>query len=257
MKVFSAEKLAEYYKIAYPCDGITTQPFGANQLPLYKELGLLGHMGIDFSGDKVPLKAVFDGTVHKINFFNGDKSMPWSISIWSDQVETIDGQQVRLQACYVHVESTTLKEGDKVKKGDIVAISDNTGYPKYSTAPHIHFEIEPKYFVVNSWVSDYTNGYAGKVNPAPFLSEYIVDPAKFEGQIIKSYDNPKCYLVENGKKRWYPSQGAFWLSDRAFSDGVLTLAPFEIIAIPNGDAMPDLRDKVKQEMSKLYPQFLL
>ena len=256
MITFTSQKLSNYFKLVFPSDGITTQPFGANQLPLYKELGLLGHMGIDFSGDKERLKASFDGVVHKINFYGGDKSMPWSVSIWSDQIEVIDGQQVRLQACYVHVESTTLKEGDVVKKGDIVAIGDNTGYPKYSTAPHCHFEVEPKYWSVNAWVSDYTNGYNGKVDPQPFFYEYIVDPTRFEGLIVKSNDNPKCYLVEGGKKRWYPSQGAFWLSNHSFSE-VNTLQPFEMAAIPLGDNMPDLSDKVKKDMAKLYPNFLM
>ena len=64
--------------------------------------------------------------------------------------------------------------------------------------------------------------------------------------------------MEERKRRWFPSQGAFWLSGRAFSNSDIWQIPaFEMAKIPEGYPMADLPAKVKEEMSRLYPNFLL
>ena len=254
MTTFTSQKLAEYFRLTTPTNGICTQQFGENQVPFYKQWNWLGHNGLDFSGDKKPIYACFDGVVSKVRITES-RGDAWWISIQSDQEETIDGQKVKLQASFVHIDSTTFKVGDRVKKGETIAISNNTGYPNCSTAPHLHFQINPLYWTGLGWNDDKLNGYDGAVDPQPMLKEFIPDPLVFEGLVVKSKDNPKCYLIEKGKKRWFPSQGAFWLSNRTFYE-VNTIQPFEMAVYSDGENMPDLSERVKLEMSKLYPNLL-
>ncbi len=54
---------------------------------------------------------------------------------------------------YLHLSSFKVKEGDTVKKGQVVALSGNTG--KWTTGPHLHFEV-----VVNGT----------RVNPLEYVS---------------------------------------------------------------------------------------
>jgi murein DD-endopeptidase MepM/ murein hydrolase activator NlpD len=60
---------------------------------------------------------------------------------------------------YAHLNKILVKVGDVVKKGDVIALSGNTGY---STGPHLHYEIH----------------YANKV----------VDPLDYINWNIKNYD---------------------------------------------------------------------
>src|SRR3990167_7591952 len=100
MKTFTAEKLAQYFKVKVPSDHWITNAWN-NPGQLYVNLGWLGHNGIDYGGDQAKIFAPFDGTVHKIRK-TPNTSDAWWISVMSDQEETIDGQRVRLQCTYIH-----------------------------------------------------------------------------------------------------------------------------------------------------------
>jgi murein DD-endopeptidase MepM/ murein hydrolase activator NlpD len=56
-----------------------------------------------------------------------------------------------LTTVYAHASKTTVKAGQAVKRGDVIALSGSTGI---STGPHLHYEV-------------WRNGQS--VNPAPFL----------------------------------------------------------------------------------------
>ena len=256
MKTFPATKLAEYFKIKVPSDGYLTNPFGATG-QLYTNLGWMGHNGYDYSGDQKKVFAPFNGTVHKVRQ-TASKSDPWWISIWSDQEAEIEGQRVRLQVTLIHCDEFYIKEGDHVTKDQIIAKTDNTGYPVYSYGPHLHFGIYPLYWTGLSWADDKLNGYDGAVDPNPFFSGWIFDMDKYpEKTLVKGTDSPKVYLIEGRKKRWFPSQGAFWLSGRAFrASDIWNLAPFEVAQIPNGENMSDYTPEAKKEIASYYPDLL-
>ena len=257
MKTFTAEKLAQYFKLRVPSEHFSGQPFGANQANFYAQWGWLGHNGIDYPGSGAKVYAPFDGTVHKVRN-TGNKADPWWISVWSDQEAVIDGQRVRLQVTQIHCDEFYVAEGAHVSDQQHIAREDNTGYRGSSTGPHSHYQVNPLYWTGISWADDKTNGYDGAVDPQPFFSDWVFDMDKFpEGQLVKEIDNPKVYLIDGRKKRWFTSQGAFWVSGRAFSGSdIWSLPPFEMAKIPEGEPMPDLPSAVKEEMGSLYPNLL-
>ena len=58
---------------------------------------------------------------------------------------------------YAHLTKALLKKGDKVKQGDIVALSGNTGK---STGPHLHFTLKDK---TGNWMDPAKVIYSGVV----------------------------------------------------------------------------------------------
>ena len=58
---------------------------------------------------------------------------------------------------YAHLAKALLKKGDKVKQGDIVALSGNTGK---STGPHLHFTLKDK---TGNWMDPAKIIYSGVV----------------------------------------------------------------------------------------------
>ena len=58
---------------------------------------------------------------------------------------------------YAHLTKALVKKGDKVKQGDYVAMSGNTGS---STGPHLHFTMKDK---AGNWVDPAKAVYSGVV----------------------------------------------------------------------------------------------
>ena len=96
----------------------------------YKKLGRMWskgyHTGIDYA---VPtgtdVLAIADGTIVDAN---------WGRSYGVQLVCEINGGWI----IYAHLSATLVKPGDKVKAGQIIAKSGNTGN---STGPHLHVEL--------------------------------------------------------------------------------------------------------------------
>lgn len=116
-------------KIQHPIKGkiIISQGFGENP-DIYQRFGLPGHNGIDYAcrvGTAV--LACFDGEVVRV-----EKHPSY-------------GNIVKIMhkggyfSLYAHLEEQKVKIGDKVKKGDVVALSGTTGF---STGPHLHFGLQ-------------------------------------------------------------------------------------------------------------------
>lgn len=124
---------------------------------MYAQFGLKGHNGIDyrthFDGkkDEQEVHAAMDGTV--INVANeGTKGY---------------GRYIRLQhigneqTIYAHLSRQDVKIGQKIKAGQVIGRTGNTGF---STGPHLHFGWRQK-----GWDKNYNNGYAGYADPLPYL----------------------------------------------------------------------------------------
>jgi murein DD-endopeptidase MepM/ murein hydrolase activator NlpD len=124
--------MGEGIQLLYPFDEEwpVTQYFGENP-ELYARFGLAGHNGIDFgcpSGTRV--KSPVAGVVQKM----GDDPAGYGIHL------RILGEDKKLLVILGHLQECLVQVGQKVQAGEVVALSDNTGF---STGPHLHLEIRP------------------------------------------------------------------------------------------------------------------
>lgn len=113
----------------------------------YAQYGLHGHDGIDF--------AVEIGT----EVISIDKGKVVLAQVDGDYGTTLVIEHEWGKSYYGHLSDFKVEVGDEVEKGDLVALSGNTGL---STGPHLHFGIKPN-------ENDSSNGYFGKIDPAPYL----------------------------------------------------------------------------------------
>lgn len=112
-----------------PLDGevVVTSGFGMRMHPVLKTKKL--HRGIDFKVPiGTPIYATSDGTIEKV--VDGTDGYGKHLKIKHDE---------NYQTLYAHLSKFNVKEGDKVKKGDIIAYSGNTGK---SMKPHLHYEVK-------------------------------------------------------------------------------------------------------------------
>jgi len=86
------------------------------------------HHGIDIVGEKnEKIKAVADGMVIKAGILGG----------YGNYIEVNHGHGIKTG--YAHLSKILVSQGDKVKKGDIIAVQGSTGK---STGDHLHYEVK-------------------------------------------------------------------------------------------------------------------
>lgn len=137
--------------LCYPCNlpFQISQRFGENP-DFYSKLGMKAHNGVDFSIPVgTPIYATHDGTV-------------WMAGTMSDgalqvAIDSLDGT---FRTFYAHLSEFKCKPGDKVKKGQLIALSGNTG--RYTTGPHLHYGYHP---ISNYADTEPNNGYNGATDP--------------------------------------------------------------------------------------------
>ncbi|MDT0700253.1 phage tail tape measure protein [Staphylococcus chromogenes] len=91
-----------------------------------RETGRPFHEGLDFDYIYEPLPSTINGTAKVMPFMHGG---------YGNWVKIVQGA---LEVIYAHLSKHKLKTGQKVKIGDIVGISGDTGF---STGPHLHYEM--------------------------------------------------------------------------------------------------------------------
>jgi len=175
------------------------QKFGANDTPLYAQLGLKGHNGLDlYAPDGTPIYAAHDGTV---TFSGDDGSSGIGIVITTDKDFDYNGKPTRFKSIYWHLKKGSLKvfASQKVKAGDLIAEADNTGM---STGSHLHFSIKPvlQGETLWSWENvEQNNGYKGSIDPTPYLPPAKEFNTKLAlGQSGSEVEKVQAFLVRNG-----------------------------------------------------------
>ena len=119
-----AEMVKKLCKFQKPLSGKITSEFGDREVTLK---GMTSdHKGIDIAANKgTSIKAAMAGTV----------SVAEENSEYGKFIKIVDGD---VMTVYAHCSSLSVKKGDKVKKGQIIAKVGSTGI---STGSHLHFEI--------------------------------------------------------------------------------------------------------------------
>ncbi|MEP9852104.1 phage tail tape measure protein [Staphylococcus aureus] len=114
----------------------------------YRETGVKWHSGLDFSYINEKLPSTINGTANVMPFNGGG---------YGNWVKIVKGA---MEVIYAHLSKHTLKDGQKVKIGDTVGISGNTGF---STGPHLHYEMRKngKAFDPLPWLKKNNGGGKG------------------------------------------------------------------------------------------------
>lgn len=112
-------------KMILPLKGETTSEFGVRTHPISGDLRF--HAGIDIAAEKgTNIYAAFDGEIVEANY---DK--------WNGNYLKIKHDN-DIMTVYCHCEKLNVKEGQKIRAGEVVATVGSTGS---STGPHLHFEL--------------------------------------------------------------------------------------------------------------------
>ena len=168
MRFYTSQELAMYFRISEPLKEFKiSQLFGANLVDFYKTLGIDGHNGLDLRAPTgTPVYAVNDGEI----LAYADISGGIAVELFTAPIK-IEGVDVRLRIIYYHLLRYLVKTGDKVKKGQNIALADNTG--RYTTGAHLHLGVKAQYLVNGAWIQDNNNGYKGAIDPLPlFYDDY-------------------------------------------------------------------------------------
>jgi len=140
-----------------PVNGRITSGFGMRLHPVYQRV--LFHSGTDFSapeGSKVHVTG--DGIVTFSGYSGG----------YGQKVTVSHGYGFK--TVYAHLSRSLVRQGQRVSRGDIIALSGNTGV---STGPHLHYEIHKNNVKVNPAAYFFDNS-----NPDKFITrQHPVDNA--------------------------------------------------------------------------------
>jgi murein DD-endopeptidase MepM/ murein hydrolase activator NlpD len=135
----------------HPVKDRVTQGFKANPAWYRRWIGQKGHNGIDYGSPfGTPVKATADGTV----VFEG-WGHPWAGSIAGLYILV---KHRKAYSGYAHLSRTLVDRGQKVKGGQVIGYTGNSGKV---TGPHLHFETLPLH-------PDFNNGFYGRVDPATY-----------------------------------------------------------------------------------------
>lgn len=150
----------------------------------YKDiLGIPGHNGIDFTAPTgTRLYAPHDGKIVELMASDG-----YGIRLENKEYSSV----------FYHLKEWHCSLDQEVKKGDFIALCDNTG--RYTTGPHLHWGVRPINFTPNA--------YKGYMDFRGFIEDLDVQRLPYEdGQcLIRTGDMGQFYVVEDGDLVFYPS----------------------------------------------------
>lgn len=180
---FSYNKVKEVKMFQYPCDYIAITQNYQNGIHYGVDLGHSSSYG----GPNHDIKAAFSGTIVKMrmNYKTNDKTG----NSYGNYIEIDHGNQIHSLYAHLVYNSSTLKVGDKVTMGQLIAKMGQTGR---ATGIHVHFEIRKNGTRVNplSYLYVYPNQTVQQETKEKYTLQY-----KKEGQVM-------TYTVQSGDVLW-------------------------------------------------------
>ncbi len=167
------------------------QGFAENFNNFYKDLGMLGHNGLDFNSTirwhkgEGPVYAAHDGYVISDSRNQSDTAGRF-VKLLTDEIE-IDGLKCKVMTLYFHLKEAKVGNADPVdspyfrygrdlgkeryvERGVLIGTSDSTG--KYTTGPHLHFGMYILWKKPDgTYQAPVSNGYDGSVDPIPYFKD--------------------------------------------------------------------------------------
>lgn len=156
-----------------------TCPIG--YVKLYPLLGMKGHDGNDLRAGVQNVYAAMDGVVIEQQ---NNARFGLGLGIVSNAPLDLGVHGTHyLKLRYWHLQSFYVHAGDTVKAGDLIGVSDNTGF---SAGNHLHFEGDPMYKDAhgNYILSEPNNGYGGAIDTAQWFNGTYADAIKQENIIL-------------------------------------------------------------------------
>ena len=185
------------------CNVVPTAPCSQTY---YEYLGFGLHKGIDIpvvTGTEI--YACADGKVSRV-----------SDNITSGIGVVIHHPDQGFESVYWHLKSHSVFSGDLIKTGQLIGISDNTGY---SLGPHLHFQTNK---------TD-EHGKSGQAfDPLPYFVWNDMYPLITAGKDV--------YRVKDGKKDLFLNSKSFIALDGRWNE-IVTKTQAELDALPNGDVL--------------------
>lgn len=156
--------------------GFGVENTSPDMLPKYIAIGLKGHNGLDYQAvEGTPIMAMHDGTV---TYAGLDGSNGNLIVIMTDRTFDYKDGEAFYKTYYGHLQTGSFKvtAGDKVKCGQVIALSGNTGM---SFGNHLHAGCKPVQQGEQPWIwynLAQQDGYNGAVS----FIEYLPPVAEFQ-----------------------------------------------------------------------------
>jgi hypothetical protein len=146
-----------------------SQAFGANPNNGVNPVG--GHTGDDWAVNVgTPIHAACDGIIRNSSWLSENYlDNPWWLTQMGGDTTVLDGMDGNGVTdsmptfVYAHQSDSTAPVGARVRQGQIIGYSGNSGTA--TTGPHCHVEVLPP-----GW--DWNNGTYGRVNPEWWFDEY-------------------------------------------------------------------------------------
>jgi murein DD-endopeptidase MepM/ murein hydrolase activator NlpD len=136
--------------------------FGLRIHPVYKVKKM--HTGIDFAAPiGTPIYATADGVIEEVSVkFSGYGKM------------IVIDHGFGYQSRYAHMHEFAVRQGQKVKRGDLIGYVGNTGL---STAPHLHYEV-----LLNGVLINPVHYFYNDLSAAEY--EKVIELASIENQSL-------------------------------------------------------------------------
>lgn len=196
------------YMYPFPKGTRKSQAFGVNPGG-YNPAG--GHTGDDWAVPVgTPVRAAGDGVIELSSWVGANAlSNPWWLTQMGGDNLVLNCGNEYPTFIYCHLSDSTAPVGKRVRKGEVIGFSGNSGTA--TTGPHCHVEVLPP-----RW--NFHNGTYGRVNPELYFNEYWADssvqgtdgnmaPHEITAQQAEAIAQRAAALVLHTDLPWYGRDG--------------------------------------------------